>query len=361
MNDVRPSDRRGRYTPRRVIAGVRRRIARRVAPPGDASPQPTVEVSRPEVDHLQGRVDELRARVDALTIELERARRAAADAVAVAAAGLPHVVRPGPLDVVRPTSSGPVGFRRGEPAELAVVMVTYGHRAIVVEALERLGSALEGAGRAAEVVVVDQPHPERGHLTADLVEATTSGVGLLRSSSNRGFAGGNNLGVASTSAPTLCLLNPDVLIDASQIDELLHRLESQPEAIVSPRLVFRDGRTQELGWRVIADGETRPVLDGDAAAPDYASAACWWLRRSTFESLDGFDEGYHPAYYEDSDFALRAAAAGHPTVIADDVSVIHEWSFTTREVEPDVSAQRARFVSKFPQLIAERADELRPT
>ncbi|HQP93953.1 MAG TPA: hypothetical protein PK570_08375, partial [Thermoanaerobaculia bacterium] len=54
-----------------------------------------------------------------------------------------------------------------------------------------------------------------------------------------------------------------------------------------------------------------PGRSGDAAtaiAQPAAAALC--LRRTAFAALGGFDERYFPAWFEDVDFARRAAAAG---------------------------------------------------
>jgi len=295
---------------------------------------------------------------DDAAVVAERLRRADAD-LAVAVEALDQVADSSPVDTPFVTSSRAPVVRFGptDAPRLAVVIVAYGHAGVLVEALGRLAAETERLPGDVEIVVISQPHPDRGDAVAALLDRLTTGLTLVRSSSNLGFAGGNNLGVAVTTAPTLCLLNPDVLLEAGQLEALLAESDAHPDAIVAPRLVNLDGSTQERGWRVIHDGHTRPVLEHDTVQPDYASAACWLLRRPVFDAVGGFDTGYHPAYYEDVDFALAAAAMGHPTRIVEDVPVTHEWSVTVRGGPPDVAEQRARFVSKWSELIASRSAE----
>lgn len=259
--------------------------------------------------------------------------------------------------VVTDAAGAPIRFERSSDPQVSFVIVSFGHGEVLIEALTHLADDLAGASIAADVVLVDQPHPELGHASSDAVARCTSGVVVHRVADNSGFAAGTNLGVAISAAPVICLHNPDVLLEPGQAAALLAAHRADPDAIVVPRLVNRDGSTQERGWRVIHDGWTRPILDDDEFDADYGSAACWVLSRRTWDDVGGFDPGFFPAYYEDVDFALRAAERGHPTRIVDDIAVIHEWSVNVRGGPPEVAAQRRRFVDKWADLVADRAGE----
>src|SRR5690606_5351472 len=47
------------------------------------------------------------------------------------------------------------------------------------------------------------------------------------------------------------------------------------------------------------------------------------LRRKAFESVGGFDAGYHPAWFEDVDLARRLAAAGETIVYLPAATFVH--------------------------------------
>ena len=131
------------------------------------------------------------------------------------------------------------------------------------------------------------------------------------------------------------------MFEPGQLALLVDRARAHPDRIVAPGFRNLDGSVQELGSRLLSNAEVAPILEGDSRPPDFASAACWLFQRSVYERLGGFDPVYHPAYYEDVDFALRAAGAGVHTEIVADVLVTHVKGSSV--VEPDVWRQRAVF------------------
>ena len=205
--------------------------------------------------------------------------------------------------------------------EVSIIIVTYGTGRIVIDALDALAAGISGTDGGVEVIVVDNPHPTLGHLASDRVLLSTSGIRVVRPASNLGFGGGNELGVTLARADTICLLNPDVIVADGWLSTLLTASRANPDHIVAPRLLAADGTLDEAGQRIDRHGKTHPIHDG--AEIDYASAACWVLRRSLFELVGGFDPAYHPAYYEDIDFAFRVARAGGGTIVHPDVSLVH--------------------------------------
>ena len=56
---------------------------------------------------------------------------------------------------------------------------------------------------------------------------------------------------------------------------------------------------------------------------DYASAACWLMRRSVFLELGGFDPAFAPAYFEDPDLAFTARSRGLVSRLVIERPVVH--------------------------------------
>lgn len=144
---------------------------------------------------------------------------------------------------------------------------------------------------------------------------------------NLGFAGGVNAGAAAARAPILLILNPDALPADGALDRLLEGFAAHPEAAgLVPRLEGPDGASQ-AAWQLRtlpSPGElllqTLPVPQpaGPRNEPpagtviEQPAAAALALRRSAFEAVGGFDPGFHPAWFEDVDFARRLRRAGLP-------------------------------------------------
>ncbi|MGE0640010.1 MAG: glycosyltransferase [Thermoanaerobaculia bacterium] len=193
--------------------------------------------------------------------------------------------------------------------ELAAIVVGW-HAAADVGAL-----AAEWPGdRRFELVVVDQ--------TGDIEEQP--GIRLLRPGTNLGFAAGSNLGARATDAPILLFLNPDTLPEAGALDAIVRAFERWPDAAgVVPRLVGFDGAAQ-TGWQLRRLPSPLALLGhglflspgGAAGEPaegtpiEQPAAAALALRRAAFEAVDGFDERFFPAWFEDVDLARRLADAG---------------------------------------------------
>jgi len=238
--------------------------------------------------------------------------------------------------------------------DVSVVVVTYGSGLILESCLAAV--SVVAADLSAELIVVDNLHPELGSWVGDRLCLGTEGVRLVRTGDNLGFGGGNAAGIAAARSDTICLLNPDALLEPGQLDRLIEALGDRTDLIVAPGFVNLDGSIQELGQRLVSSGEPRSIREPGSHAPDYASAACWVLRRELFELLDGFDPIYHPAYYEDVDFVLRAKALGCELEVVADVLVAHEQR-AALDAHHDDSRQRAVFVDRWAQLLAERPDE----
>lgn len=212
--------------------------------------------------------------------------------------------------------------------EVSIVVVTYGTDEVVLDLLE---SVAANTSLPHEVIVVDNPVSDRA-ATRELLRATTSGVVMVLPEENLGFGGGCDLGAARARGRLLCFLNPDVVVGEGWLEPLVAALDDPDVAVAAPPLLDPDGTVQEAGQVVLADGCTMAVggpelLSGRAQLfdrdVDYASAACWVLRRVDHLGRGGFDERYHPAYFEDADYGMRLEAEGLVTRLVTARPVVH--------------------------------------
>jgi GT2 family glycosyltransferase/glycosyltransferase involved in cell wall biosynthesis len=166
-----------------------------------------------------------------------------------------------------------------------------------------------------------------------------TGARVFVSPVNLGFGGGNNRLAREARGELLLLLNDDAEVEPGWLEPLVETLDEHPDAAaVGSRILFPDGRVQEAGSVLFDDGSTAPVGRGLPPGSgayayrrqvDYTSANSLLLRKTAFEQVGGFDEGFHPAYYEDVDLALSLRTAGWQWLYDGRSRIRHQESAST--------------------------------
>jgi len=177
---------------------------------------------------------------------------------------------------------------------LDIVIVTYRSAA-------HLEACLTALPAEARVVVVDNASPDQG---PDIAEA--AGAQVIRNRLNCGFGAAANQGAAVGSAEFILFLNPDAVVEGSDLELLINALETdQRMAVVGPRLAYPDGREQPAWWPFPSPLGTM----SSSRAPGFVIGACMLVRRSAFESVGGFDPRFW-LYGEETDLCYRLWEAG---------------------------------------------------
>ncbi len=151
---------------------------------------------------------------------------------------------------------------------------------------------------------------------------------------NRGYGLANNDAVERASGEVIVFLNDDALVSDGFLDPLVDRLRADPSVgAVGSVQTNEDGRIVEAGAFLYRDGAPlqidEAVLGGDEPRAEpvlYVSGASLAVRRSAFVEVGGFDAGYFPAYFEDTDLALKLLGRGLTTWLAPASVVRHHHS-----------------------------------
>ena len=230
--------------------------------------------------------------------------------------------------------------RASESGALGVVVVTHNSAAIVGDCLASLRANAPAIG-ALRMVVVDSGSTDTSVAVASAAPETEV-VSLGR---NAGYAAGINAGVAALGpVDAVLVLNPDIRITAGAIEALHRALGVAGTGIVVPRIVDDDGTLQHSLRRrpslLRATGEavlggTRAgrfsalgemMVDTDAydhpGVVDWATGAAMLISRACLDAVGRWDESFF-LYSEETDFALRAAAAGFAMRYTPDATVVH--------------------------------------
>jgi GT2 family glycosyltransferase len=223
---------------------------------------------------------------------------------------------------------------RASPLVVAVVL-TWNGRSDTLACLAALEASTYDALR---VIVVDNGSTDG---TAEAVAAAHPDVEVVRSEVNLGFAGGNDLGLQralTLGADHALVLNNDVELEPAAITALVEAAERLPSAgAVNPKILFADppGRIWFAGARFDPrrgyNGRQRGY--GRPDGPDYDTlvetdricGAAMLVPRAVLDQVGDFDERLF-LYSEDTDWSLRARAAGHRLYVVPDAVAVHRVS-----------------------------------
>jgi hypothetical protein len=214
------------------------------------------------------------------------------------------------------------------------------------------------------IVVVDNNSPDG---SAEMVRVEFPEVELVALDHNKGFAGGNNIGLQvlsrsasgeqETSLPDyVLLLNPDTVVQAYAIEAMLAFLQAHPRVgAVGPRLLNPDGSVQPAAFRfptlsmtaldLFPPGEVLPgrlynswwhgryPQEPHAVEPfpiDHPLGACILVRREVIAQIGGMDEGFF-MYAEEVDWCFRIRQAGWAIWQVPAARVIHVGGAATSQ------------------------------
>ncbi len=216
--------------------------------------------------------------------------------------------------------------------KIAIIIVHYNTDDDTRECLDSL-EEIETDNFKLRTIVVD--NASKAHF---LLSKKYKNTELIRSDTNLGFTGGNNLGVRYASEhynpDFFLLLNSDTLVKKDFLKNLYHCLKSNDKyGLVSPKIYFAPGKEFHhksykqsmrgkiiwfaggiIDWRNLqtfhlgVDELDRGQFD-QIKNFDYATGCCLLVRREALAVSGIFDDDYF-LYYEDTDLSLRLSENG---------------------------------------------------
>lgn len=277
---------------------------------------------------------------------------------------------------------------RQSAPDLAVVLVTWNVRDLVLDALDTLYADLETHGPAgSQVWVVDNASHDG---SVEAIARRFPQVRLLASAENLGFAAGNNLALRAMGFGRLkgdelpravYLLNPDTRSSAGATSTLYEALvATSGVGLVGAQLCYEDGSFQHStfmfpGLRQLwAEFFRLPgrLIEGRfngryprsryaAGKPfriDFPLGATMMLRREVIETTGMFDEEF-TLYCEEIDWAWRIRKAGWRALCVPAALVTHLEGRSSAQARPEsvlkLWRSRARLFRKHYPTWRERA------
>ena len=214
-----------------------------------------------------------------------------------------------------------------ETPDVSIVIPIYGQLAYTLNCLHSL--LRHGSHHSFEILIGDDASPD----TSEQWLRQVQGIRYTRYEQNAGFIETCNRTAGEARGKHLVFLNNDTRVAESWLDRLIETLSHFPMAgMVGSKLFYPDGSLQEAGGIVWKDGSAwnygrhddpnRPAYCY-ARAVDYVSGASFLITKDLWNRLDGFDERYKPAYYEDTDLAFRVRELGYKVIMQPLSKVVH--------------------------------------
>jgi N-acetylglucosaminyl-diphospho-decaprenol L-rhamnosyltransferase len=235
----------------------------------------------------------------------------------------------------------------------AAIIVTFNSEAVIGACLDSLRKMAPNV----RPIVVDNASSDR---TIERVRERAD-VQLIENRENRGFAAAVNQGISSTDTEFLLLLNPDANL-LTGVDALIE--ESRQFGLAAGKLVDLHLRPQTgftvrrlptpaaLIFELFGINRlwpSNPVnrryryldLDLDQPGPvEQPAGAFLMTRRDVWEHLHGFDESFHPVWFEDVDYCKRALDSKYAIQYVPSVQAAHAGGHSVSRIAPACRAIR---------------------
>jgi GT2 family glycosyltransferase len=237
----------------------------------------------------------------------------------------------------------------GDGHRISIIVLTYDKKEMLVDCLDSLEKTVPCHSSIERMVVDNGSHDG----TEKMVKERFPRLRVVRIPENVGFSAGMNAGLEDSSPRSeyIVLLSNDLVLHGHWLEDLIGTARTDPSiGIVGCKLIYPDGLIQHAGGAM--DAELRPFHIG-AGEPDtgrydgvrelpFVTGAVILLRRSLYEQVSGFDQGFTPYLYEDLDLCYRARRAGFKVMYTGATQIIHRER-TTVDPKNELSAMTILF------------------
>lgn len=198
---------------------------------------------------------------------------------------------------------------------VTVILVSYDSGAVIDRAVASVPAETP-------VIIVDNASPEGTGFMAGLSRPAQ----LVPLPRNMGFGTACNAGARAAATRFVMFLNPDAVLEAGALEQLLVAADRYGPALLMPAIVGDNGRLMRKEGSILEPVPRARRLKEEEIGGDYCTrfvhGAAVLVERDLFLAMGGFDERIF-LYHEDDDLALRAIARKLPIVAVRAARVRH--------------------------------------
>ena len=209
-------------------------------------------------------------------------------------------------------------------------------------ACEASEAYLASSGAEATVTVID--NASAAEEREKLERLKPEGAELILNQRNLGFGAGANRALRDGRSEFVCVSNADVIPNGDAIATLAEFCASHADCgMVGPSFAEASAYHAELpkpgalALRPLIGGFGHKWVPspepGRSIEVGQPAGACFVVRRSVWEQVGGFDDGYF-LWYEDVDLAARLSEAGLHNYVCGSAIVRHNQGLSTRALSP---------------------------
>ena len=217
---------------------------------------------------------------------------------------------------------------------ISIIIPHFNGEKIIVDCLESLQKS---SFQEKEIIVVDNGSTDK---SVSLIELNYSNVKIIKSQTNRGYAGGCNLGAENAVGKYLIFLNNDTFQKCNWIEPLVEMMERdesissiQPKILNAKQKDYFDyaggsgGFLDKYGFpfargRIFDTVEKDNGQYDDACEIFWASGTAFITQKIIFQKIGGFDETLF-AHFEEIDYHWKCKLAGFKVWVQPDSVVYH--------------------------------------
>lgn len=227
---------------------------------------------------------------------------------------------------------------------LSVIVLSFNTKEITDECLTRLKKAKEYVEKKldckTEVIVLDNASEDGSW---EMLEQKHSWARLIRSRTNTGFSGGNNLAMKEAKGDFILLLNSDAFLEEETLFKSLQFFKDHPDCdVLGCKLKFKDGRLQPSAGYLPTPISTSLWISGlsllgvdfypyhpkdpkfftKIRQVEWVMGAFMMLKREVYEKTGGFDESIF-MYGEEIEWCKRIKDKGFKSYYTPQFSITH--------------------------------------
>ena len=196
--------------------------------------------------------------------------------------------------------------------DITLVITNWNGKDLLRECLPSILKAVAfDSKRLYEIMVVDDCSTDD---SLKILEEEFPDVKILKTPVNMGFQRANNYGIKKSDSRLVMPMNNDIKLDEDALFHLAKHFEKGDVFSVSGKFFGFDGKTFLYGNRggYFKNGhfylyEKEP---DDNSQTLFACGGAFMVDRKRYLELGGFDNLYHPLYYEEIDLSYRALKRG---------------------------------------------------